>query len=152
MRQVLQLLYKENKIELPRSLIEGEHNRLKDELEKNLKNQQGIDRKKIASESESVLIEQAKKRVSLQLILAEIIKLNDLKADPKKVREMVEHAASGYEDPKSVVDWYYSDQKNLAEVEMLVLEDNVIDWVLEHSNVVEKKCSFDDIMNKRQTA
>jgi len=149
---VLQLLYKENKIELPRSLIEGEHNRLKDELEKNLKNQQGIDRKKIASESESVLIEQAKKRVSLQLILAEIIKLNDLKADPKKVREMVEHAASGYEDPKSVVDWYYSDQKNLAEVEMLVLEDNVIDWVLEHSNVVEKKCSFDDIMNKRQTA
>ena len=108
--------------------------------------------KLIASESESVLIEQAKKRVSLQLILAEIIKLNDLKADPKKVREMVEHAASGYEDPKSVVDWYYSDQKNLAEVEMLVLEDNVIDWVLEHSNVVEKKCSFDDIMNKRQTA
>ena len=91
---VLQLLYKENKIELPRSLIEVEQNRLKDELEKNLKNQQGIDRKKIASESESVLIEQAKKRVSLQLILAEIIKLNDLKAEPKKVREMVEHAAS----------------------------------------------------------
>ena len=65
---------------------------------------------------------------------------------------MVEHAASGYEDPDSVVNWYYSDQKNLAEVEVLVLEDNVIDWVLEHANVVEKKCTFDEIMNKRQTA
>ncbi|MFL2555308.1 MAG: hypothetical protein ACJ0Q4_00390 [Gammaproteobacteria bacterium] len=52
---------------------------------------------------------------------------------------MVEHAASGYEDPDSVVNWYYSDKKNLAEVEVLVLEDNVIDWVLEHANVVEKK-------------
>ena len=149
---VLDGLHKENKIELPRSLIDGEYNRLKSELEKNLKQQQGIDAKKIASESDSVLTEQAKKRVSLQLILAEIIKINELKADPKKVREMVEHAASGYEDPDSVVNWYYSDKKNLAEVEVLVLEDNVIDWVLEHANVVEKKCTFDEIMNKRQTA
>ena len=149
---VLDGLHKENKIELPRSLIDGEYNRLKSELEKNLKQQQGIDAEKIASESDSVLTEQAKKRVSLQLILAEIIKINELKADPKKVREMVEHAASGYEDPDSVVNWYYSDKKNLAEVEVLVLEDNVIDWVLEHANVVEKKCTFDEIMNKRQTA
>ena len=75
-----------------------------------------------------------------------MIKQNDLKADPKKVREMVEHTASGYEDPKAVIDWYYSDRKNLAEVEGLALEDNVVDWVLEHADVTEKECTFDEIM------
>ena len=86
------------------------------------------------------------------MILAELIKQNDLKADPKKVRQMVEHAASGYEDPKAVINWYYSDKKNLAEVEVLSLEDNVVDWVLEHANVTDKPSTFDEIMNKGQTA
>ena len=148
---VLDMLHDKNKIELPQTLITSERDRLKSELEKNLK-QQGVDAKKIASVSDSVLVEQAKKRVSLQIILAEMIKQNDLKADPKKVREMVEHAASGYDDPKVVIDWYYSDQKNLAEVEVLALEDNVVDWVLEHADVTEKECTFDEIMNKRQTS
>ena len=148
---VLDKLYSENKIELPQSLVANERERLLGELEKNIK-QQGADLEKIKSASETLIAEQAKKRVSLQLILAEIIKQNDLKADPKKVRQMVEHAASGYEDPKAVINWYYSDKKNLAEVEVLSLEDNVVDWVLEHANVTDKPSTFDEIMNKGQTA
>jgi len=147
---VLDKLYHENDIELPQSLVTNEHARLMSELEKNIK-QQGADADKIKSASDSVLLDQAKKRVSLQLILAEVIKQNDLKADPKKVREMVEHAASGYEDPKAVINWYYSDEKNLAEVEVLSLEDSVVDWVLEHANVTDKPSTFDEIMNKGQT-
>ena len=84
--------------------------------------------------------------------MSEIIKQNELKADPAKVREMIEKVASGYEDPSAVLNWYYSDQKNLAEVESLSLEDNVVDWVLEHANVTDKACTFDEIMNKGQTA
>ena len=148
---VLDKLYSENKIELPQSLVANEQERLMSELENNIK-QQGGDAEKIKSASEKLIVEQAKKRVSLQLILAEIIKQNDLKADPKKVREMVEHAASGYEDPEAVVKWYYSDKKNLAEVEALSLEDNVVDWVFEHANVTDKSSTFDEIMNKGQTA
>ena len=148
---VLDKLYSENKIELPQSLVANERERLLGELEKNIK-QQGADLEKIKSASETLIAEQAKKRVSLQLILAEIIKQNDLKADPKKVRQMVEHAASGYEDPKAVINLYYSDKKNLAEVEVLSLEDNVVDWVLEHANVTDKPSTFDEIMNKGQTA
>ncbi len=147
---VLDKLYHENNVELPQTLVANEHERLMSELEKNIK-QQGADAEKIKSASDTVIMEQAKKRVSLQLILAEIIKQNDLKADPKKVREMVEHAASGYEDPKAVINWYYSDKKNLAEVEVLSLEDNVVDWVLEHANVTDKPTTFDEIMNKGQT-
>ena len=147
---VLNKLYHENNVELPQALVANEHERLMSELEKNIK-QQGADAEKIKSASDTVIMDQAKKRVSLQLILAEIIKQNDLKADPKKVREMVEHAASGYEDPKAVINWYYSDKKNLAEVEVLSLEDNVVDWVLEHANVTDKPTTFDEIMNKGQT-
>ena len=56
----------------------------------------------------------------MQLILGEIIKQNELKADPAKVKEMIDQVASGYEDPSAVLNWYYSDQKNLAEVESLI--------------------------------
>jgi trigger factor len=147
---VLDRLFDVNKIELPQSLVTGESERLMSELEKNIQ-QQGGDAEKIKSASNAIIEEQAKKRVSLQLILAEIIKQNDLKADPKKVREMVEHAASGYEDPQAVINWYYSDEKNLAEVETLSLEDNVIDWVMEQAKVTDKPCTFDEIMNKGQT-
>ena len=100
----------------------------------------------------SVFNEQAKKRVSLQLILGELIKRNELKAKPEKVKEMIEQVASGYEDPSAVLNWYYSDKKNLAEVESLTLEDDVVDWVLAHAKVIDKACTFDEIMNKGQTA
>jgi trigger factor len=148
---VFESLREANEVELPHALVHNEQHRVKHELENNLK-QQGLDGGAIAGADDSVFKEQAEKRVSLQLIVGEIIKENELKADPAKVREMIEQAASGYEDPNSVVNWYYSDQKNLAEVEALALEDGVIDWVLEHADVTDKACTFDEVMNKGQTA
>lgn len=148
---VLDKLNEDNDIELPQALVANEQHRVRHELENNLK-QQGMDAGALAQADPALFIEQAKKRVSLQLIVGEIIKQNELKADPTKVREMIEQVASGYEDPSSVINWYYSDQKNLAEVEALALEDTVIAWVLEHATVTEKACTFDEIMNKGQTA
>ncbi|MCZ6804850.1 MAG: trigger factor [Proteobacteria bacterium] len=148
---VLNALNDANEIELPQSLVANEQHRLKHEFENNLK-KQGHNAEAIASIDSSVFAEQAKKRISLQLILAEIIKQNELKADPAKVREMIKQAASGYEDPNALVNWYYSDQKNLAEIEALALEDNVVDWVLAHAKVTDIACTFDEIMNKGQTA
>ncbi len=149
--KVLDALFDANDIDLPQALVANEAHRAKHEFENNLK-QQGHNADAIASLDASVFNEQAKKRVSLQLIMSEIIKQNELKADPAKVRGMIEKVASGYEDPSAVLNWYYSDQKNLAEVESLSLEDNVVDWVLEHANVTDKACTFDEIMNKGQTA
>lgn len=148
---VFEALREANKVELPQALVANEQHRVKHELENRLK-QQGMDSGAIGNADNGLFTEQAEKRVSLQLIVGEIIKQNELKADPAKVREMIEQAASGYEDPNAVVNWYYSDQKNLAEVEALALEDAVIDWVLEHANVTDKACTFDEIMNKGQTA
>jgi trigger factor len=148
---VMDALHEANEIELPQALVENEAHRAKHDFEENLK-RQGHNADAIGSLDASVFTEQAKKRVSLQLILAEIIKQNELKADPAKVKEMIEQVATGYEDPAAVLNWYYSDQKNLAEVESLALEDDVVDWVLGHANVTDKACTFDEIMNKGQTA
>jgi trigger factor len=148
---VLDALHEANEIELPQALVANEAHRAKQDFEKNLK-QQGHNVKAIDSLDASVFNEQAKKRVSLQLILGELIKRNELKAKPEKVKEMIEQVASGYEDPSAVLNWYYSDKKNLAEVESLTLEDDVVDWVLAHAKVIDKACTFDEIMNKGQTA
>lgn len=148
---VLDALNEANDIELPQALVNNEAHRAKHDFEENLK-RQGHNADAIGSLDASVFTEQAKKRVSLQLILAELIKQNELKADPAKVREMIEQVASGYEDPTSVINWYYSDQKNMAEVESLALEDHVVEWILEHAKVTDKACTFDEIMNKGQTA
>ncbi len=148
---VLDKLHEENTVELPQSMVANERHRVQHDLENNLK-QQGLDGSAIAKADPSVFNEQAEKRVSLQLIVAEIIKQNELKAEPAKVREMIENAAAGYEDPSAVINWYYSDQKNLAEMEALALEEDVIDWVLANANVTEKACTFDEVMNKGQTA
>lgn len=148
---VFESLREENEVELPQSLIESEQHRIKHEMEERLK-QQGLDSGAIGDADVSLFADEAKKRVSLQLIVGEIIKENELKADPAKVRQMIEQAASGYEDSEAVINWYYSDKKNLKEVESLAIEESVVDWVLEHATVSDKACTFDEIMNKGQTA
>lgn len=149
--KVFESLREENAVELPQSLIADEQHRVKHEMQERLK-QQGLDSAAIGEADASLFVDEAEKRVSLQLIVGEIIKQNELKPEPEKVRQMIEQAASGYEDPDAVINWYYSDKKNLGEVESLALEDKVIDWVLEHASVSDKPCTFDEIMNKGQTA
>ncbi len=91
--------------------------------------------------------EQAKRRVALGLILAEIIQKNEIKAKPDKVRTVIEEMAQSYEEPEEVINWYYSDEKQLAEVQQMVLEDATVDWVLNKVNVTEEETTFSDIMD-----
>ena len=89
--------------------------------------------------------------MALQLIIAELISKNELKAEPAKVRAMLEKNAASYEDPAAVVNWYYSDKSRLAEIEAVGLEDAVIDWVVDKASVTERSLRFDELMNKGQT-
>ena len=84
----------------------------------------------------------------LGLIIAELVKTHDLAAKPEQVRAMVQEQAETYEQPDEVVKWVYSQPQRLAEVESLVLEDNVVSWVLEHAKVEEKTVQFDEFMGK----
>ena len=91
--------------------------------------------------------EQAKKRVTLQLLIADIIKENGIKVDQSKVRSIIEKAAEGYEDTSEVINWYYSDKNRLAEVEALALEEQVINWIMDKAKVNETELAFDALMN-----
>ncbi len=90
----------------------------------------------------------AQRRVKLGLVLAELVSKMELKADSAKVREAIEDLASTYEDPEEVINYYYSDQEQLAAVESRVLEDQMVEKLLENANIVEKACSYQEAISQ----
>jgi trigger factor len=95
---------------------------------------------------------QAERRVRLGLILADVVKAHNLQATPEQVRAQVEEFAEAYEDPKQVVKYYYSDRRRLSEVEALVLEENVVNYVLGQAKVTSKSVAFDELMGNNAQA
>jgi trigger factor len=149
---VLDALYTANKIELPKSLIKNEAKRLQEQYQASMK-MRGIAVKQHSNEvtETEVFQTQAEKNVAMQLIVAEIIKSQQLKVEQSQIRHMIENVAQSYEDPNEVINWYYSDRNRLVEVEAIALEDEVIKWIKSRAKVTEKHFSFDDLMNKGQT-
>lgn len=150
--RVLESLHAANKVDLPQALVRQEAERLNEQLRKNLK-MRGIDTGGKGNDEAEIesLTPQAEKNVSLQLLITDLIKTHEIKAEPAKVRQLIEKVAAGYQDPTEVINWYYSDKQRLAEVEALALEDEVVSWILSRAKVSEKQISFDDLMNKGQT-
>lgn len=91
--------------------------------------------------------DQAKRRVALGLILSEVVKSQSLTADADKVRAMVEEIASTYQEPKEVIDYYYSNQEQLQGIESAVLEDQVVEILLEKAKVVETASTYEGVLN-----
>ena len=99
----------------------------------------------------AMFLGEAEHRVAVALLMSEIVNTKDIQVDRDRVRQQVEEIASSYEDAQQVVDWYYSDPQRLREVESLVMENQVVEWVLERAQVTEEQRSFDDIMKPGQT-
>ena len=94
--------------------------------------------------------EQAKRRVTLGLVLSEAVKVNQLHAKPEQIKTIVEEAAQSYEHPEEVVRWYYAQPQRLAEIEGVAIEDNVVAWALSTAKVVDKPVAFDELMGQQQ--
>ena len=90
--------------------------------------------------------EQAERRVRLGLILNEVISAEGIKADAEKVKETIEGFAATYEDPQEVINYYYSNQQQLQQVESMVIEDMVVDHILSKAKVTEKASSYDEVL------
>lgn len=146
--QVMDGLLKQNEVQVPQALIDGEVERLRQQANRELG--MATRKKELPELPASLFTEQAKRRVSLGLIVGEIIRANELKADGAKVRAAIEELASAYETPSEVVNWYYSNQRELAQMEAIVLEEQVVEFVLNKSQVTEKEAKFDEVMNRRQ--
>jgi trigger factor len=84
--------------------------------------------------------------VRLGLVVAELVRANDLQAKPEQIKSHIEELAASYEKPADVVRWYYSENQRMAEVEAIVIENNVTDFVLSKATIADKSVSFDELM------
>jgi len=144
--RVLDALYDENPFELPQSLVNGETGQLMESAKKRLA-EQGLPPEQLDSLDKDTFVNEAKKRVALGLLMSEIIKTNEMTADPAKVRTMVESIGANYEDPAAFVQYYYADQSRLAEIQSMVLEEEVVSWIVEQAKVTPEPITFDVLMN-----
>ena len=141
---VFQALIAESKLEVPKSLVSVETNRMMQMTAQNLQ-QRGMPAKDIQLEP-AMFEEQAKRSTTLRLILSEIVNSNNLQANADQVRAVVDAFANSYEKPEELVQWYYADVKRLDEPAALATEENVVNWVLEKAKVTAKKIKFDELM------
>jgi len=140
---VMDLLLEKNDFPVPGSLVKDEIGRLKKQL---------IDQMQVPEGSEPELEDEmftsdAERRVKLGLLVAEIIRKNEMKPDPDKVRSTIESMAASYEDPQQVVDYYYGNQEYMQNIEGLVLEQQVTDWAMAEAAVKSETKSFKEVMN-----
>lgn len=138
-------------LEVPRALIAQEV----DALRRQMFQQFGQAPKDLDLRSllpDDMFAENAERRVRLGLLLAEMIRKFELKAEPEKVRATIEELASTYQDPEEVVSWYYGNQDQLAAIESRVLEDSVVERLLQDAEVTEEPCSYQDAISKGQQA
>ena len=144
--QVMDGLLKSNEVEVPKALISNEIDRLRQQAVQQFGGA-SIDPSQLPAE---LFEEQAKRRVSLGLIVAEIVKQNDIKPDSDRVRAMVEELASAYQEPEQVVSWYMQNEQQLAEIESVVLEEQVVDTVLQKAKVTDKAVTYEEAVKPAQ--
>ncbi len=142
--QVVDGLVKIHNIELPKALVANEINVLRQQA---IQQYGGRGAKIDANMLPDELFRgQAERRVSLGLIMSEVIQKNEIKVDPAAVRALVEEMAESYEKPQDVINWYYSNKDQLAQVEAMALEEAVIDTVLAAAEVNEVSCSYEEAL------
>ncbi len=146
--QVMEALIKANPISVPTSLVDMEIQRLMQAARQDME-QRGMKINDMPIQPEW-FADQAKRRVILGLILAEVVKTEKLHATPEQVRAMVEENAQSYEHPEEVIRWYYAQPQRLQEVEGVAIENNVVAWVLGKAKVTDKAAVFDELMGQKQ--
>ncbi|MEI7614618.1 MAG: trigger factor [Betaproteobacteria bacterium] len=146
--QVMDALLKTNPIAVPSALVEMEIERLIQIARQDIEQRGGMKAKDFPIKREW-FVEQANRRVSLGLILSEVVKVNNLHAKSDQVKSIVEETAQSYEHPEEVVRWYYAQPQRLAEIEGVAIEDNVVAWALASAKVVDKAIDFDELMGQK---
>jgi len=141
----MEALLKVAQMEVPQALLESEAQRL---MEQTLQDMAGRGMKipKGMQLPADMFNERASKRVKLGLILAELVKKHDLQAKPEQVKALVQEYAQSFEHPAEVVRWYAAEPERMREVENLVLEDNVVAWVMAGAKVTEQPVKLNELM------
>ncbi len=145
---VMEGLLKVVDFDLPQSLVAAEADRLVEQARADLKARGMADADKAPIPAE-MFKPQAERRVRLGLTVAELVKANSLHAKPEQLQAHIQELAQSYEQPAQVVAWYMSDRQRMAEVEAVVIEANVADFVLSKAKVTDKSVGFEELMGQQ---
>ncbi len=143
---VMDALLAIGELDVPNALVENETERMVANARADLK-QRGVkdaDKTPIPGE---LFKAQAERRVKLGLLVSELVRANNLQAKPAQLQAHIEEMSQSYEKPSEVMRWYLSDRQRLADVEAVVIENNVAQFVLEKAQVSDKSVAFDELMN-----
>lgn len=141
--QVMDKLIEVVSLDVPKALVAAELTQLKGQALQQMGGGANLDPSMLPDE---LFIEQATRRVTLGLVLGEVMQKHDLKADPARVRETIEELAATYESPEDVINWYYGNQEQLAAIESSVVEDQVFDFILGEAKVADKSVSYQEVI------
>ena len=145
---VMEGLLKVVEFDLPQSLVAAESDRLVEQARADLKARGLADADKAPIPAE-MFKPQAERRVRLGLTVAELVKANNLAAKPEQLQAHIQELAQSYEQPAQVVAWYMSDRQRMAEVEAVVIEGNVADFVMSSAKVTDKTLGFEELMGQQ---
>jgi trigger factor len=147
---VMDALVKHTEMDVPKVMIDQDSERLAEQTRQDMA-QRGMDVKSLPFPAD-LFATKAERRVRLGLILSQLVQDNSLQATQDQVKAQIEDFAQSYEDPKEVLKYYYSDRRRLGEVEALVLEENVVNYVLGKAKVTTKDIAFDELMGSTAQA
>jgi len=145
---VMKALLDATNVDLPKSLVDQECDRLIEQMKRDMK-ARGMSANKVPVPREA-FAEEAKRRVQLGLILSELVKSKGLAATSDQVKAVVQEQAKSYDQPDEVMRWYYESPERLREIESVVVEDNVVQWVTGQAKVTDKPTAFDELMGNAQ--
>lgn len=143
---VMDALVKVCELDVPKALVDGEVERMTAAAREDLKKRGVKDADKAPIPAE-IFQPQAERRVRLGLVVAELVRANGLQAKPEQLQAHIEEVAQSYEKPAEVMRWYLSDRQRMAEIEAVVIENNVTQHVLGLAKVVDKAVPFDELMS-----
>ena len=141
--QVMQKLFETNKFDIPKALIKQEIQALREQ------SMQSMNLKDEAMLPDSMFEEEAKRRILIGLTVGEIAQQQDIKVDQERVNQNLNMIAANYGQPEEVIQYYRSNRQAMANIEVMVVEEQVVDWVIEQSKTVPKTFTFDEFVNKQ---
>ena len=148
--RVMEALSAAHEVELPKSLIGLEAQRMHEESRRNLM-MRGVNPDQVGHPGPEAFAAPAQERVKRGLLMAEVVRVSGATAQPAKVRAMLETMAAGYEDPEALLKYYYGEPQRLNEIQAVVVEEEAVSWLVAQARVEEEAVSFDDLMNPGQT-
>jgi trigger factor len=143
--QVMDALVAIAELDVPMALVKGEVERMTEGARADLK-KRGVKDAETAPIPVEVFQPQAERRVRLGLVVGELVRNNGLQAKPDQLQTHIEEMSQSYEKPAEVMRWYLSDRQRMAEVEAVVVESNVAEFVMSKAKVTDKMVPFDELM------